>query len=348
MRDFNHIIDAVQANCDIADAHHARDTTLCNYLMGMRELYRWEQELPLAQALPKQEVSAWLAQREARWNELDDTDFRSIPIAGREYAPFDSAAINAALVPQGYVYGGGYGRWGKPTFFLGELVRSERRAHLGVLVAGCEYARGVLAPPAALNNGTVYLRMDAMQRWLWERYEIWGVHKVDDALKAALDCYGEHRVEAKLAHMAEHESETLILHERGEARAEPLLGQGWRDMLASFADRRAELVARAVRDHLADCLVTLPELLEGGDGCSIHFYFANFDGLRRQLFPRLVQGYHAWRATDDDDGLRAAVAAGGAHWQDAAQGFVAAWRSAPPEAERTIAGFVEKPGALLL
>lgn len=33
---------AVQHNCDIADAQHARNFTLCTYLLKMRELYRWE------------------------------------------------------------------------------------------------------------------------------------------------------------------------------------------------------------------------------------------------------------------------------------------------------------------
>jgi hypothetical protein len=147
--------------------------------------------------------------------------------------------------------------------------------------------------------------------------------------------------------MAQHESETLILHELGEAQAEPLLGQTWRDMLASFGDRRAELLARAVRDHLADCLVTLPRLLEGRDDCSLHFYFANFDGLRRQLFPRLWQGYEAWRGAHDDADLRAAAAFGAQHWQAAAQGFVDAWRKNPGDAERAIAGLLEHPGDLL-
>ena len=34
-------IEAVQRNCHIADARHAREMTLCTYLLEMREFFRW-------------------------------------------------------------------------------------------------------------------------------------------------------------------------------------------------------------------------------------------------------------------------------------------------------------------
>ena len=43
--------------------------------------------------------------------------------------------------------------------------------------------------------------------------------------------------------------------------------------------------SRAARDHLADCLVTLPVLLEREAAASLHFWFANLDGMRQALFP---------------------------------------------------------------
>ncbi len=44
---------AVQTNCDIADARHARDMSMCNYLPAMRDFYRWEQQVPFMQPLKK-------------------------------------------------------------------------------------------------------------------------------------------------------------------------------------------------------------------------------------------------------------------------------------------------------
>ncbi|MCS6786726.1 MAG: hypothetical protein NZ524_06820, partial [Thiobacillaceae bacterium] len=41
------LINAVQRNCDISDAQYAGDLTLCTFLLKMRELYRWEHDIPL-------------------------------------------------------------------------------------------------------------------------------------------------------------------------------------------------------------------------------------------------------------------------------------------------------------
>src|SRR3990172_5139084 len=218
---FPRLVQSVQHNCNIADARHARDATLCNYLLEMREFYRWEHEVPLARALPPQELGTWIWEREALWNGVKTDDLESLRVGGRSYDAFEVAAINAALLPLGLVYGGGYGRFGKPHFFLAQLERHEQRQGLRLFVSGCEYARDLSAPPAALLDGTVFLRRDALRRWLWDKIEIWGVRKAEGALKSALECYGfVADAETALEHMAEQEAETLILHELGEAIAQ--------------------------------------------------------------------------------------------------------------------------------
>jgi len=47
---------AVQANCDVSDARHARNMTLCTYLLEMRELFRWERGAALTAPLPRADV----------------------------------------------------------------------------------------------------------------------------------------------------------------------------------------------------------------------------------------------------------------------------------------------------
>ena len=136
--------------------------------------------------------------------------------------------------------------------------------------------------------------------------------------------------------MAEMESETVILHEVGEARAGRLLGPDWRDMLAGFKSKRTEVFARAIKDNLADCLSTLPALLDMQARCSLHFYFAEFDGLRKSLFPALVEGYRAWRETGNEQALRSAVRSGQQHWLDAAQQLIKQYRQDPQDAEKNI------------
>jgi hypothetical protein len=343
------LVRSVQHNCDIADARHAREMTLCTYLLEMREFYRWEHEVPLARALPRQELGSWISEREALWDSLQSDDLEPLRVGERSYGAFDVEAINAALVPRGLVYGGGYGRFGKPNFFLAQLERHERRQGLRLFVSGCEYARDITAPPAALLDGAVFLRRDALRRWLWDKIEIWGVRKADGALKSALECYGFNSdAETAIECMAEQEEETLILHELGEAMAEPLLGTAWPDFIAALKGRRAEIVARAVRDNLADCVSTLPRLIEREAACSIHFHFANFEGARSKLFPLLELAYRHWRETGNLETLREAARAGSVHWHEAALSLLRAHQVDPAAAEETIAAWMEDPAAVCL
>jgi hypothetical protein len=349
MRDFQKTIEVVQTNCHIADARHAREMSMCNYLLGMRELYIWEHEFPPSRPLQKADLSQWLMQREMFWEELEEMDYSPIPIGSQEFDPFDIHGINKMLEPHGLVYGGGLGRWGKPHFFLGQLLLSKQVHGLTLRVSGCEYARDITASPAALREGTLFLRTDALQRWLAEKIEIWSVHEAEGALKYAIDCYTMQGGKAGLLpRMVEQESEVLILHEVGEAMAEPILGPQWRDMLMTFTSRRVIFFARSVRDNLADSLSTLPELIRHNQTCSIHFYFSNLEGLRRTLFPQLVSAYENWRDSGDLGELRAATAAGRVHWQQVAQQLLSTWQNDPQHAQAIIDKWVEDHAALAL
>jgi len=288
------LVNAVQTNCDIADARHARDAGLCTYLLGMREFYRWEHELPYGVSPPRDAVGRWIAEREARWELIADEDFVAVPVAGHEFDPFAAQQVNAALAGSGLLYGAGVGRFRKPHFFLGRLAREEQRGDARLLVCGCEYARDVSAIPAASQGATVIVRREALRQWLWEKAEGWNVKQQDGALRSALIAYGfDVDSQAAIERMTDGEIETLVLHEEGEIAAGRVLGSNWSPRVASFTGKRAELLARAVRDNLADCLVTLPGLLQRGAEDSLHFWFSTFDGLRRELFPRLVEAYAA-------------------------------------------------------
>jgi len=318
------LIAAVQRNCDIADARHAREVTMCTYLLQMRELYCWERKLPLAAQPPKDELANWLTRREARWNELENCEYETLPIGTRRFDPFEADAINRELATHGLVYGAGYGRFHRPHFFLAALERELTRNGSRVRVAGCEYARDLAAVPAALQGDTIYVRREALRRWLWESVELWRARKNGGALARALECWGlEAGDEAAFERMVEAETETLILHELGEARAAAKLGSAWEDMLGGLEDRRAELLARAVRDNLADCLTTLPALLERDAQASLHFWFSHLDGMRRELFPALAAAYRDWRDSGSVAALEATIGTGAAHWERVARGLLA-------------------------
>ncbi len=292
MRNLRRLESAVQRNCDISDARHAGDYGLCTFLLKMREYYRWEQELPFTRSLPKDELGDWLSAREQAWNRIEADEFMPLPLARGELDPFDADAANRELLPQGCVYSAGYGRYRKPMFFLGRLLRVEERAGFTILISSSEYARELAAPPAMLQGRTIYLRLESVRRYLWEKIEEWQWRKQDNAMARALASYDFIAdTEAALQRMADNEMETMILHEVGEAMAGELLGAPWREMALSASRTRSEPVVRAVRDLLADCLSTLPGLLARGNLPALHFYFATFDAPRRQLFPEALDAY---------------------------------------------------------
>lgn len=319
------LISAVQRNCDISDAQYAGDLTLCTFLLKMRELYRWEHDIPLSANMPRSEVGDWMNARSAMWEGIETDPYVPLPLPSGEVDPFDVARVNAELIAHGLVYSGGYGRQCKPHFFLGQLVRSETRHGHRVYVSGCEYARDLDAPPGMMLDGTVFVRTEALKRWLWERYEEWRFNpKRNEAMARAVAYYPfERSPEAALAAMATSETEAVILHELGEARAELDLGEAWSALLLTVMRGRAEIIARAVRDLYADCLSTLPGLIELDEPATLHFFFANFVGMRRKLYPQLTEAYRRWAETGDLDVLRQAAHEGLEHWGRTAQELIA-------------------------
>ncbi len=313
---------AVQCNCHISDARHAGDYSLCIYLLKMREYFRWEHGIGLTETLPREEVGSWLSEREALWDDLAEAAYAPLPVYRERIAPFDEAEINARLRPHGLVYGSGLGAGGKPLFFLGRLREIARRDGLEVIVVADEHARDLAAPPAMLRDGTITVRRESLRRVLWERIEAWQWRQRDPRLGDLLDGYGfGDDPDGALERMTEHETETVVLHELGEARAGERLGPEWERMLLALGRSKGEAYARAVRDHLADCLVTLPTLLERGDRAALAFYLASLDGPRKALFPRLARC-----SGDDLRAMELTVRAGADHWPAVADALLDVWR----------------------
>jgi len=330
MDDTTPLVRAVQRNCDIADARHAADHTLCIFLLKMREHFRWERGLPLTAVLPKEDVGDWLSRREALWEEVEGAELTPLPLPSGPCDPFETAQANAELLPLGLVYGAGLGRGGRPTFFLAELAREERREGFPVLVAGRELARDMAAPPAMLQGETITVRTDAIRREVWSKVEEWQWQHRDGPLDRAMtlfDAAGDGGSEGLLDRVTAAQVEAATLHEVGEGLAGKSLGTGWLEMQAALGCGRPELCLRAVRDLLADGLSTLPHLATAGAAPPIHLYFAHLRGMRRELGADWVAAYEQFNTSGDAAPLTAAAEAGTARWQEAADGLLAAWRS---------------------
>ena len=343
------LIEAVQTNCHIADARHAADLSLCTFLLQMREFYRWEKGLPLGAALSRDAVGQWLARREAQWADLEDNDFVRLPAGeGGSLDPFDVTGLNALLQPHGLVYGAGLVGPQRPVFFIAELDSLQRlEAGITLQVCGREFARSLLAPPAALQGDSIVLRRESMARWLWEKFEALGLKKLDGPFRAVSRAYGlEDDFHAALPRLLDEQSRTLVLHEIGEHRAGRWLEPGWAAMRLALHERRAELLVRAVRDHIADFTHTLPTLLADGSAASIHFWFAGFDGLRRQLFPSLVDAYKAWCAGDAGQALLGDIGRGALHFTRLAEQVLALHARHGAQAGRHIESLLGAPQAV--
>jgi hypothetical protein len=346
MLNLGQITTSVQKNCHISDAQYAGDYTLCIFLLKMREFYRWENQIPFTGTLPRSEVGKWMHEREQLWEGLESSEFELLSLGHDRLDPFDTDTINQVLVPQGYVYSAGYGRFNKPHFFLGALQRQERRDRYTVYVSTCEYARDLVAPPAMTQNGKIYLRQESLRRYLWERIEESRLNRNTETMTRALAYYDfERNFDASLDSMTEVETESVVLHEVGEALAGEHLGEAWHAMLADLSRTKGELLARAARDILADCLSTLPRLIENENDPALHFYFASFSGMRRHLFPEAMAAYLCWAEDGNVQPLLQLVQSGTQRWLDTTHKMLALHRQSGTESAAAIENLLEQPPA---
>ncbi len=326
---FEQLVSTVQKNCHVSDARYAGNYSMCTFLLKMREYYRWEQGYAPHAKLPHQEVGEWLQAREKLWEELEEESFAPLPIRDQQLDPFDSTEINRLLLPQRLVYSGGYGRFAKPLFFLGRLLSHETVDGFTVLVTDDEYARDLSAPPAMTQQRTLYIRRAAIRQMLWESYEAWSWRPQEGAMGRALAFYDLAESSEPLVALERMTDAVLQLvkeHELGEAQAGELLGPEWEEMVMEIAATRGEVVARAVRDHLADALRTLPRLLAEDIPGLWHYYAANLTGMRQVLMPAFAPAYERWRESGRTDALEAFTLRARDHWTSLARDLIERFR----------------------
>ncbi|NNJ96493.1 MAG: hypothetical protein HKP12_04980 [Gammaproteobacteria bacterium] len=314
---------SIQHNCNISDARHAGNYTMCVYLLKMREYFRWEMEQEFGASLTRDDVGKWLSEREQLWADIEDQDYAHLDLDGERYDPFHSDHINTKLLEHGLVYSAGIGQKSKPHFFLANLIRHQKYGDYDIFVSSREYARDLTSPPAMSHDKAIYIRRESFKRMIWEKAEQWRWSKPKNAMAHAMACYDfDTDLHKALDQMTDHELESAILHEIGEINAAELL-PGWHDMMSLLVFTQAEIMARAVRDHLADALSTLPVLLQQRQHASIHFYMANLTSMRNHIFPSLIEAYNDWSQSDDTARLTELVGTGKEHWQNVAAEMLA-------------------------
>lgn len=280
------ITQTVEFNCAISDARHARDYSLCIYLLRMREDYRWRKNIPLLQNMDVEQVGNWVAARESYWDEIEEEKYKKLNIGDRQFDVFEHKLINLELNKHGLVYCAGIGRMGKPHFVLSKLLSHTVKNDIQYFECGTELARDSVTVPAMAQGNHVFIRHDGVHRMLWDMFDDWCLNK-NPGPRADFFHYHKFQQDASLdstLHRATVDTLPLIFaHERGELAASKLLTGTYPELTLAAAGTRAEFYLRAARDLLADSLETWPLISLRNEIHYLDFWLANLNGVRQLL-----------------------------------------------------------------
>ncbi|MFC1489097.1 Sfum_1244 family protein [Thermodesulfobacteriota bacterium] len=316
MLKINTITSQVLQNCDISDSRHAGVYSVCGLALRLRDMYKWEKGLDPWVEKDSSEILDWIGDREEKWDNLAEEDLEEITVLGAPYDPFDTRAINAVLEHQGFFYGAGYARSLKPTFFLAVLEEKKQVDGYTIYILGRELARDLFTAPALAQDDCILIRKDSAKLFLWDK--IFYIKKSGkDALRFGLEHYGlkDQRPEAlrkNLVRISADEMNTYIYHELGEIKDTAFDRDIWREIIAAHPHTLVELLARTVKDLLADTneYGTFQYIMRERKTASLALYVAFIEGLTKELFPELRQAFKGFIQTHDWDLIEQAVSAG--------------------------------------
>ncbi|UCF93161.1 MAG: hypothetical protein JSW39_03105 [Desulfobacterales bacterium] len=310
MLDVDDLIHQIRRNCDISDAQHAGLYSICGLALRLRDLYKWEKSLAPWEEGDSAEVLEWIGDKEQQWEKLAATNYRQLSIRDRSFDPFDTAGINAALESEGLFYGAGYARSLKPTFFLALIEDKRQIEGYTVYFLGRELARDLLTLPALAQDQGIVVRQESAKLYVWDQI-LYMKKSGRAALQFALENCGltEQTPQALRPHLTTilaAQRDNYIYHEIGELRDTIFDRTVWREVIAAYPHSPVELLARAVKDLLADTNAsgTLRHIIQARQKAALAFYVAFCDGLALALFPELIDSFreftrkHRWQVID--------------------------------------------------
>jgi hypothetical protein len=299
---------AVKQNCNISDARYWGNYSICGLLLALRGLFRHEKQLQPWEAIPHEAVSAWIAAREKLWQQIEESEFLGLSVSGGEYGPFDVEAVNRQLAAENIIYGAGLGVYGKPSFFLAELLSNDSVDGYRVSISGREFVRDLAGYPAMLQDNAIFVRRDALAGLLWDKLEEMRLTRHKGALLYAFSQFGiapeealSESLFARVLQIAEGETGVYIRHEIGEAVEGDILGGRWRELLSGRFNRRVEIYLRSVKDILSDTSEKgmLKYIIEHGKKGALGFYLSFMGGFRSAIFPDIAELFPAFAVKED-------------------------------------------------
>ncbi len=312
----NEVARQVLYNCTISDAGHAGTFSICGLALRLRDLYKWEKGLRAWEEGDSSAVLEWIEAKENRWETQRENGYRELNVGGKTFDPFDTTGINSILEPLHILYGAGYARSLKPTFFLAEITEKSTVSGYSVYTLGRELARDLLTIPALAQNGCVLLRQESAKLFVWDSMT-YIKKSARPALEFALACCGirdqnPQTLKSGLPTILAAVKNSYIYHEIGELHDTAFDLDTWREIIAAFPFSPAEYLARAVKDLLADTggHGTLRHIIQNRQTASLAFYAAFLDGLQKELFPEFDPAFQRFRQTEDWEIIDQAVVGG--------------------------------------
>ncbi len=306
----------VLRNCRISDSRHAGLYSICGLAMRMRDLYKWENGLDPWVERDSSKVLEWIGEKEDEWENLVDQEFEDITILGKRYDPFDAKGINTFLEPRGLFYGAGYAGSLRPTFFLADLEEKKGVDGHRIYILGREKARDLLTLPALVQDDCILIRKESGILFFWDQ-----IFFIKDsgrrALAYALKSYGLNERDTQglrknLRKIFSDEMDSYIHHELGEIRDDVFIRDLWREIIAAFPHTPIELLARTIKDLLADTndYGTLQYIIRNRKAASLAFYTAFLEGLAKELFAGLPGAFSEFSQSNDWRIIDQAVSSG--------------------------------------
>jgi len=296
----------IQHNCNVSDARDHGIYSMCTMILKLRNLYKWEHGLEPWQEAEPADLLDWIDAKERYWAALADEPFRAVQAGGRSYSPDSLEEINKAIGPGNLVYGAGYGRSMKAVFFLAEKLREYTVAARPVLILGRESAKEMASPFAMAQDGMVYIRRYSLRFFLWdqiqelrslERAGFRRALRLHDLLEG--DRLSQDRLRQRLDEVVDAEMNLFIYHEVGELLQTTLDSSTLEKIITTFPGSVIELVCRTIKDVLADTHPSglLGYIVNEQRESSLGFYLAFLDGLRKTLFPEIVEAWTLFEQT---------------------------------------------------
>lgn len=316
MSELDDLTQQIQRNCNISDARHGGVFSVCGLALRLRDLYKWEKGLAPWEEGDPGEVLDWIGAREDHWETLAGAEYALLSVGEERLDPFDTESVNSLLSSHGFYYGAGYARGLKPTFFLAPIEHQREVEGCPVYVLGLERARDLLTLPALSQGHTILLRRESAYRYLWDQIA-YIAPSARRALHAAMDACGlsDHRPAAlrrDFRRLFDVQESIHLYHELGEIRETDFRRDLWQEIVAAFPLTRVELLARHVKDLLADTNTFGPlrHICRTRDTAGLALYVALSDRVAKALFPELPAGLEELLRSGDWAAVAQAVEVG--------------------------------------